>query len=64
MPDVCPDSPVTKRIRYQRYSNARRVRFDINRPAPHTSPHAHVEELVDGKWRKSGPIYPTDVPPR
>ena len=41
---------------------AKRVRFDFNRPYPHESPHAHVEELVNGKWQKSGPIYPTDVP--
>ena len=40
----------------------RRLRFDINRPYPHSSPHAHVEELVNGVWVKSGPIYPTDVP--
>jgi hypothetical protein len=40
----------------------RRVRFDIKRPSPHNSPHTHVEEFVNGKWRKSGPIYPTDVP--
>lgn len=41
----------------------RRLRFDINRPYPHSSPHAHVEELVNGRWVKSGPLYPTDVPP-
>jgi hypothetical protein len=41
----------------------RRVRFDINRPAPHKSPHAHIENLVNGKWQKSGPIYPRDVFP-
>ncbi len=40
----------------------RRIRVDINRPYPHSSPHAHVEELVDGSWVKSGPIYPSDVP--
>lgn len=40
----------------------RRVRFDLNKPAPHNNPHAHVEELVNGKWVKSGPIYPVDVP--
>jgi hypothetical protein len=22
-----------------------------------------VEEFINGKWKKSGPIYPTDVPP-
>jgi hypothetical protein len=42
----------------------RRIRFDIRNPAPHTSPHAHVEELVNGRWVKSGPIFPKDVPPR
>ncbi len=41
---------------------AKKVRFDINRPAPHTNPHGHVEELINGNWNKSGPIYPTDVP--
>jgi hypothetical protein len=40
----------------------RRVRFDINYPDPHSSPHGHVEELVNGSWQKSGPLYPTDVP--
>ena len=38
----------------------RRIRFDINRPSPHANPHGHVEELVDGKWNKSGPIYPKE----
>jgi len=41
---------------------ARRIRFDINNPSPHNSPHGHIEELVNGKWVKSGPIYPVDVP--
>ncbi|MDD2377030.1 MAG: hypothetical protein PHD15_05710 [Clostridia bacterium] len=40
----------------------RRVRFDINNPSPHQSPHAHIEELVNGAWKKTGPVYPTDVP--
>jgi hypothetical protein len=40
----------------------RRVRFDINRPYPHESPHGHIEEFVNGKWQKSGPIYPHDIP--
>ena len=40
----------------------RRVRFDINNPYPHANPHAHVEELINGQWVKSGQIYPTDVP--
>ncbi len=42
----------------------RRVRFDINNPSPHKNPHMHAEELIDGKWVKSGPIYPQGVPPR
>lgn len=45
-------------------NGTRRVRFDVHRPYPHQSPHAHVEELVNGKWKKSGPIYPVDVPKR
>jgi hypothetical protein len=40
----------------------RRERFDINNPSPHQSPHGHVEELVNGKWKKSGQLYPKDVP--
>jgi RHS repeat-associated protein len=40
----------------------KRVRYDINNPSPHNSPHGHVEELINGKWQKSGPLYPTDVP--
>ncbi len=44
-------------------AGTRRLRFDIDRPNPHKSPHGHVEELVDGNWQKSGPIYPTDVVP-
>jgi RHS repeat-associated protein len=42
----------------------RRIRFDINRPHPHQSPHMHVEEQVNGRWVKSGPIFPRDVAPR
>jgi uncharacterized protein RhaS with RHS repeats len=42
----------------------RKIRIDVNRTYPHESPHAHVEELVNGKWQKSGPIYPVDVPQR
>lgn len=38
------------------------VRFDFNKTKPHNNPHVHVEIKVDGKWVKSGPIYPTDVP--
>jgi RHS repeat-associated protein len=40
----------------------RRIRVDFNHPYPHQSPHLHVEELVNGHWHKSGPIYPKDVP--
>ena len=40
----------------------KRIRFDINNTSPHNNPHGHVEELVNGKWVKSGPVYPIDVP--
>ena len=40
----------------------RRVRFDINHPHAHLSPHSHVEVLVNGKW-KSIRVYPPDVTP-
>ena len=40
----------------------RRIRFDINNTSPHNNPHGHVEQLVNGKWVKSGPLYPKDVP--
>ena len=40
----------------------RKVRFDLSYPAPHSNPHGHVEEFINGKWVKSGPIYPNDVP--
>jgi RHS repeat-associated protein len=43
---------------------SRRVRFDVNRPYPHENPHGHVEELVNGRWVKSGPIFPKDVTPK
>ena len=42
----------------------RRIRVDIKRPYPHEFGHAHVEEFIDGKWVRSGPIYPSDVPGR
>ena len=42
----------------------KRVRFDINRPYPHENPHSHVEEIINGRWVKSGPIYPRDLPSR
>ncbi len=38
------------------------VRFDFNKTVPHNNVHAHVELKVNGKWIKSGPIYPIDVP--
>jgi hypothetical protein len=41
----------------------RKIRFDIKNPSPHKNPHGHVEEKVNGKWKKSGPIYPTDIVP-
>ena len=41
----------------------RRIRFDLINPFPHTNPHAHVEQLINGVWRKSGPIFPIDVLP-
>jgi hypothetical protein len=40
----------------------KRVRFDLNNPSPHSNPHAHLEESVNGRWVKSGPIYPSDLP--
>ena len=39
----------------------RRVRFDLKNPSPHNNPHGHIEEYIEGKWNKSGPIYPIDV---
>ncbi len=42
----------------------RRIRVDIKRPYPHEFGHAHVKEFIDGKWVRSGPIYPSDVPGR
>jgi hypothetical protein len=44
-------------------AGTRKLRFDIKNPSPHENPHAHIEELINGKWK--GPrIYPRDVPPR
>jgi hypothetical protein len=40
----------------------RKIRFDINKTSPHANPHTHVEEFVNGKWVKSGPLYPKDMP--
>ena len=42
----------------------RKVRFDLNNTNPHEVPHGHVEELIDGEWVGSGPIYPKDLPHR
>jgi RHS repeat-associated protein len=41
----------------------RRVRFDINNPHPHQSPHTHVEWFSGGRWRGTR-VYPPDVVPR
>jgi hypothetical protein len=41
----------------------RRIRADFNNPKPHNNPHLHVEELINGRWNKSGPIYPVGIPP-
>lgn len=40
----------------------RKVRFDFNKPAPHESPHLHLEHLVDGEWQEISRVYPIDVP--
>jgi RHS repeat-associated protein len=44
----------------------REVRFDINRPHPHQSPHVHVVEYKRVKNRKvevrNDRVYPSDVP--
>jgi hypothetical protein len=40
----------------------KKVRFDLNFPNPHNNPHGHIEELLNGKWKKSGPVFPSDVP--
>jgi RHS repeat-associated protein len=42
----------------------RRVRFDFQRTKPHENPHGHVEEKINGKWVRSGQLYPTDVEPK
>lgn len=38
----------------------RRVAFDINQPNPHDNPHFHVDELINGEWQRSGPVYPRE----
>jgi hypothetical protein len=43
-------------------NNTKRIRFDINNPSPHNNVHSHVEEYINGKWVKSGPLYPKGVP--
>lgn len=40
----------------------KKVRFDFNKPAPHESPHLHLEQLVDGEWQEISRVYPIDVP--
>jgi len=45
-------------------AGTKKIRFDIKNPSPHENPHAHLEELINGKWRGVGQIYPKDVPPR
>jgi hypothetical protein len=40
----------------------RRIRFDIKNTLPHNNPHGHIEILENGKWIKSGPLYPINVP--
>jgi hypothetical protein len=40
----------------------RKVRFDFNKPAPHLSPHLHIEHLVNGEWQEISRVYPIDVP--
>lgn len=39
----------------------KKVRFDLIKPDPHNSPHMHVEELIQGRWKGSR-IYPNNVP--
>ena len=40
----------------------RKIRFDVNNPAPHESPHGHVEWKTEhGNWRGPGPIFPKDT---
>jgi hypothetical protein len=44
---------------------ARQLKFCISETFPHQSAHTHVDEFIGpyiGDWRRSGPIYPTDVP--
>jgi hypothetical protein len=43
-------------------NGARRIRFDINNPAPHNNIHTHIDEKINGKWIESGQLYPKGVP--
>ena len=45
-------------------AGTKKILFDIKNPSPHENPHAHLEELTNGKWKGVGQIYPRDVPPR
>jgi hypothetical protein len=47
---------------FQSADGLRKIRVDFKHPQPHNNPHMHVEECIGGKWVKSGPIYPSDVP--
>ncbi len=40
----------------------RKMRFDFNKTYPHINKHIHLEYKLNGKWIKSGPIYPKNVP--
>jgi hypothetical protein len=42
--------------------HTRRFRYDFHRPTPHENPHVHLDQVINGKWIKSGQIYPVDVP--
>jgi RHS repeat-associated protein len=56
---------ITKESGNKIFMNAdetKKLRFDLKDPHPHQNPHVHVEEKIDGTWKKSGPIYPSDVP--
>ena len=35
----------------------RKIRFDLNNPSPHNSPHINVEELFNGKWKAVAQNY-------
>ena len=50
----------------QSQDELREVRFDFNRPAPHSSPHTHVIEYERVGNKKvevrNDRVYPSDVP--